>query len=354
MVGGAPLDGAALAVRAVRLPADDHPAPCRRAVDRSRCSIARPSSCRWAWRWSCSSPRGRRSACRRCFDCRCALLAVLLAAAFNTTFDLMFQAWIADHFVDAWRTLPADFSRGYASTLNYILVFGVNMILFHVNYVRRAGDRPGAADRRGQQRRAAGAAGGAALPAQSAFPVQLAELDLGLDRHRPQQGRRGDDRPAVELPAQLAERRSGRAHPARGRAGADRGISGDRKRPLRRPAQRQRRLPQRRLPGAWCPASWSSRWSRMRSSTASPARARRSRSRSTPRCGTARSESASPTASTSQRASRAARQQGAGVGLANVEHRLQAVFGKRASLTAGPAGNQFVATIRIPEIKLAN
>ena len=39
---------------------------------------------------------------------------------------------------DAWRNLPADFSRAYSSTLNYILVFGVNMILFHVNYARRA------------------------------------------------------------------------------------------------------------------------------------------------------------------------------------------------------------------------
>ena len=41
--------------------------------------------------------------------------------------------------------------------------------------------------------------------------------------------------------------------------------------------------------------------------------------------------------------------EGAGVGLDNVRHRLQAVFGKRASLTAGPAGGRFVATIAIPE-----
>jgi sensor histidine kinase YesM len=44
---------------------------------------------------------------------------------------------------------------------------------------------------------------------------------------------------------------------------------------------------------------------------------------------------------------------GAGVGLANVRHRLQAVFGSRASLTAGPADGRFVATIRIPEVKSA-
>ena len=38
----------------------------------------------------------------------------------------------------------------------------------------------------------------------------------------------------------------------------------------------------------------------------------------------------------------------AGVGLANVRHRLEAVFGKRATLTAGAAGGRFVATISHP------
>ena len=64
--------------------------------------------------------------------------SVLFFASVNTMFDLLFQGWIADHVNDAWRNLPADFSRAYSSTLNYILVFGVNMILFHVNYARRA------------------------------------------------------------------------------------------------------------------------------------------------------------------------------------------------------------------------
>jgi sensor histidine kinase YesM len=44
----------------------------------------------------------------------------------------------------------------------------------------------------------------------------------------------------------------------------------------------------------------------------------------------------------------------AGVGLDNVRHRLAAVFGKRATLTAGEAGGRFVATIRIPEAQRAN
>jgi len=65
-------------------------------------------------------------------------VTVILFAAANTAFDLLFQAWIADHFLEAWAALPSDFGRAYSSMLNYILVFGVNMILFHVNYTRSA------------------------------------------------------------------------------------------------------------------------------------------------------------------------------------------------------------------------
>ncbi|MGZ8283746.1 MAG: sensor histidine kinase [Allosphingosinicella sp.] len=65
-------------------------------------------------------------------------LAVIVTAGVNTVFDLIFQGWIADHVVAAWQTLPDDIARAYSSTLNYILIFGVNMILFHVNYTRRA------------------------------------------------------------------------------------------------------------------------------------------------------------------------------------------------------------------------
>jgi sensor histidine kinase YesM len=44
---------------------------------------------------------------------------------------------------------------------------------------------------------------------------------------------------------------------------------------------------------------------------------------------------------------------GAGVGIENVRHRLQAVFGKRASLTAGPVDDKFVATISIPNVTMS-
>jgi len=64
--------------------------------------------------------------------------AVLLFATINTLIDLLYQGWIADNIDQTWRNLPTDFSRAYNSMLNYILVFGVNMILFHVNYARRA------------------------------------------------------------------------------------------------------------------------------------------------------------------------------------------------------------------------
>jgi hypothetical protein len=65
-------------------------------------------------------------------------LAVVAAAAVNTVFDLLFQGWIANNVDAAWQSLPSDFTRAYSSLLNYILVFGVNMVLFHVNYARRA------------------------------------------------------------------------------------------------------------------------------------------------------------------------------------------------------------------------
>ena len=59
--------------------------------------------------------------------------AVIAAAGTNTVIDLLFQGWIADHVVQAWQSLPTDFTRAYSSMLSYILVFSVNMILFHVN-----------------------------------------------------------------------------------------------------------------------------------------------------------------------------------------------------------------------------
>jgi hypothetical protein len=64
--------------------------------------------------------------------------SVLLFSVLNTMTDALYQAWVANSFMETWRDIPTDFTRYYTSLLNYILVFGVNMILFHVNYARRA------------------------------------------------------------------------------------------------------------------------------------------------------------------------------------------------------------------------
>jgi sensor histidine kinase YesM len=43
-----------------------------------------------------------------------------------------------------------------------------------------------------------------------------------------------------------------------------------------------------------------------------------------------------------------------GVGLVNVRRRLEAVYGKRATLAAEPMGSRYVATICIPDIERAS
>ena len=67
------------------------------------------------------------------------LIATVIATAIaNTIFDLVFQGWVANHLHSAWSTLPRDLGRAYPSALNYTLVFGVNMALFQVSFARRA------------------------------------------------------------------------------------------------------------------------------------------------------------------------------------------------------------------------
>lgn len=68
-----------------------------------------------------------------------ALVATVIATAIaNTIFDLLFQGFVADQIDAAWSALPANLGRAYPSARNYILVFGVNMALFQVSYARRA------------------------------------------------------------------------------------------------------------------------------------------------------------------------------------------------------------------------
>jgi hypothetical protein len=62
---------------------------------------------------------------------------VIVTAIANVVFDLVFQGFVADHLQAAWQSLPTDLGRAYPSALNYMLVFGVNMALFQVSFSRR-------------------------------------------------------------------------------------------------------------------------------------------------------------------------------------------------------------------------
>ena len=66
------------------------------------------------------------------------ILTVLATAIINILFDVVFQILLAgqiDRFIAA---LPTDITRFYSSLFNYILAFGVNMALFQVSFARRA------------------------------------------------------------------------------------------------------------------------------------------------------------------------------------------------------------------------
>jgi hypothetical protein len=65
------------------------------------------------------------------------IAAVIITAIANVIFDLIFQGFVANHLEAAWQSLPSDLGRAYPSALNYTLVFGVNMALFQVIFARR-------------------------------------------------------------------------------------------------------------------------------------------------------------------------------------------------------------------------
>ena len=66
------------------------------------------------------------------------VVTVIFTAMINTAYDLTFQTVISSRFDQIFANLGTDFSRAYPSLLNYILVFGVNMALFQVSFARRA------------------------------------------------------------------------------------------------------------------------------------------------------------------------------------------------------------------------
>jgi sensor histidine kinase YesM len=280
-------------------------------------------------------------------------LAVVVAAGANTVFDLMFQGWIADHFVDAWRSLPSDFTRAYSSMLNYILVFGVNMILFHVNYARLASIQ--------QERQLAEAT----FAAQQA---QLAALRYQLNPHFLFNS-------LNSISALIVTGRNKDAESMTNRLSAFLRTSLNANPTALVPLDEELALTEEYLDiesvrfgdrlsihvdcaGEACNALVPSFLVQPLVENAVKHAVARSRAPVEIRIhavmeGAAlRIEVANGLAPADS--DEAVTGANAGVGLANVRHRLEAVFGKRATLTAGEVGGRFIATIRIPDAQRAN
>jgi hypothetical protein len=64
-------------------------------------------------------------------------VAVIVIAIAHTSFDLLFTGWVAQNLEASWQSLPRNLSRGYISMFNYICVFSVNLALFMLMYTRR-------------------------------------------------------------------------------------------------------------------------------------------------------------------------------------------------------------------------
>jgi sensor histidine kinase YesM len=278
--------------------------------------------------------------------------SVLFFASLNTMFDLLFQGWIADHVNNAWHNLPSDFSRAYSSTLNYILVYGVNMILFHVNFARRAAVQ--------QERQLAEAQ----LAAQQA---QLAALRYQLNPHFLFNA-------LNSISALIVTRRNADAEEMTEKLSSFLRSSLNAEPQELIPLDEELALTEEYL------SIESVRFGdRLRIAVHCtddachalvPSFLVQPLVENAVKHGVARSTTPIEIAIDAELSGGALRitvandiakeqadelpdSEGAGVGIDNVRHRLQAVFGKRASLTAGPAGNRFVATISVPNITLS-
>jgi hypothetical protein len=62
---------------------------------------------------------------------------VLAASIIQTSFDLIFTGWLAENVDAVWNTLGRDLARGYESAFRYLLVFLVNVALFQLTFSRR-------------------------------------------------------------------------------------------------------------------------------------------------------------------------------------------------------------------------
>lgn len=63
--------------------------------------------------------------------------AVIFTAVFNRIFDILWTGWVAENLESSWASLPQTIERSYGATLNYILVFSVNLALFQLSFSRR-------------------------------------------------------------------------------------------------------------------------------------------------------------------------------------------------------------------------
>ncbi len=63
--------------------------------------------------------------------------SVFTVAVANTLFDLAYTDWVAANVESSWSNLQRTLERGYPSALNYTLVFGVNMAFFQLSFARR-------------------------------------------------------------------------------------------------------------------------------------------------------------------------------------------------------------------------
>ncbi len=279
--------------------------------------------------------------------------SVLFFASLNTMFDLLFQGWIADHVNEAWRNLPADFSRAYSSTLNYILVFGVNMILFHVNYARRAAIQ--------QERQLAEAQ----LAAQQA---QLAALRYQLNPHFLFNAlnsisalivtKRNSD--AEEMTEKLSSflRSSLNAEPSELIPLDEELALTEEYLDIESVRFGDRLAINVQCADDACHALVPSFLVQPLVENAVKHGVARSTRPVEIRIEAELTGGALRIAVSNDLVAREATDElpdseGAGVGIDNVRHRLHAVFGRRASLTAGPANGRFVATIAIPNVTLA-
>jgi Histidine kinase len=280
-------------------------------------------------------------------------LAVIVAAATNLATDLIYQGWIGDHMIEAWRSLPADFSRAYSSMFNYTLTFGVNMILFHVNYARRANIA--------SERQLADAN-------KAAHQAQLAALRYQLNPHFLFNSlnsisalivtKRNKDAEAMTDKLSSFLRTSLNADPAE-LVPLDEELAlteeyldiesvrfGDR---LSVSVHCQADACDALVPSFLVQPLVENAVKHGVARSSAPVEIEIDAEYKE---GTLRIVVANGVAATDDEALPGS--SGAGVGLDNVRNRLQAVFGKRASLTAGRVGARFVATISIPGARRAN